>query len=141
MQDQTAGARKAFGIRLRDLRRDAGLNGRELAALTGLHPSKISRIEHASQNPSEGDIRAWCIACGAEPLIPELIAIYRDVLQMWEEYRASFRKKSQAAIQARGTPMVNTPDGQRAGPKEERASVSEHHALGTAPWETGYTSK
>lgn len=105
MPDQSAEAKKAFGIRLRDLRRDAGLNGRQLAALTGLHPTKISRIEHARQNPSEDDIRAWSIACGADRLIPELIAVYRDVRRMWEEYREDFRKRSQKAVQAAGTPL------------------------------------
>lgn len=105
MQDQSAEARKAFGIRLRNIRLDARLNGKELAALTGLHPTKISRIEHARQNPSEADIRAWCVACGADELVPELIAIYRDVQSMWEEYREDFRKKGQKAIQAAGTPL------------------------------------
>ncbi|MFI7533728.1 helix-turn-helix domain-containing protein [Streptosporangium sp. NPDC049376] len=105
MQDQSAEARKAFGIRLRDLRRDAGLNGRKLADLTGMHPTKVSRIEHARQNPSEQDIRDWCIACGVEGLVPELIAVYRDVRRMWQEYRTTFRTHSRQAVQARGTPL------------------------------------
>lgn len=83
LADQAVAARQAFAIRLRDLRKDADLTGRELAALTGLHNTKISRIEHALQNPSEDDIRAWCIACGVARRIPELIAAHREVEQMW----------------------------------------------------------
>jgi transcriptional regulator with XRE-family HTH domain len=103
LSSQAHEARKAFAIRLRDLRKDAGLTGRELAKSTGMHNTKISRIEHAQQNPSEDDIRAWAIACGAARQIQELIAIHREVEQMWVEYRQELRK-GQKHIQARGLP-------------------------------------
>jgi transcriptional regulator with XRE-family HTH domain len=104
LSEQANDARKSFGIRLRDLRRDARLSGRALADLTGLHPTKVSRIEHARQNPSEDDIRAWCIACGVEEQAVELIAIHREVEQMWVEYRQMFRK-GQKSVQAEGNPL------------------------------------
>lgn len=76
---------------MRDLRLDARLNGRQLAAEAGMRPSKVSRIEHARQNPTEDDIRAWCRACAAEDQIPELIAARREVEQMWLEHRRELR--------------------------------------------------
>ncbi|WP_436757450.1 Scr1 family TA system antitoxin-like transcriptional regulator [Streptosporangium sp. V21-05] len=92
MSEQQAEAKKAFGIRLRDLRLDARLSGRQLSAMTGMRPSKISRIEHARQNPTEDDIRTWCRACSAENQIPELIAAHRQIDEMWQEHRQQLRQ-------------------------------------------------
>ena len=91
MSDQTAAAKKAFGLKLRDLRKDAGLTGRQLAEASGLHNTKISRVEHGQQSPSEDDIRDWAIACGVARQIPELIAVSREVEQMWLEWRRDLR--------------------------------------------------
>jgi Domain of unknown function (DUF5753) len=71
---------------------------------TGLHNTKISRIEHAQQNPSEDDIRAWCIACGAARQIPELIAAGREVEQVWVEHRRAM-SAGMVHIQSRSTPL------------------------------------
>jgi transcriptional regulator with XRE-family HTH domain len=49
-------ARASLGIRLRDIRRDAGLSGIELARQAGWQPSKV---EHGRQTPSEEDLRTW----------------------------------------------------------------------------------
>lgn len=100
-------ARKAFGLKLRDLRRDAGLTGREFAQATGMHNTKISRIEHGRQNPAEDDIRAWCIACGVARRIDELIAVHREVEQMWKEHRRELRK-GQRHIQGRSESLYAT---------------------------------
>lgn len=104
MSEQATSAKKAFGIRLRDLRRDTGLTGREFSAATGLHNTKISRIEHGQQNPSEDDIRAWCIACGVARLIPELIAVHREIEQMWVEWKRHLRA-GQQHVQSRAMPL------------------------------------
>jgi transcriptional regulator with XRE-family HTH domain len=104
LSDQALASRAAFAARLRDLRKDAGLTGRQLAAATGLHNTKISRIEHAQQNPSEDDIRAWCIACGVARRIPELIAVHREVEQMWAEHRREMRA-GMVHINSRSTPL------------------------------------
>jgi transcriptional regulator with XRE-family HTH domain len=42
-------AKEAFGARLRELRQEASLTGRALAQLTGLHYTKISRVENGRQ--------------------------------------------------------------------------------------------
>ncbi len=107
MADPAGAARRAFAVRLRDLRKDAGLTGQDLAARTGLHNTKISRIEHAQQNPSEDDIRAWCIACGVARQIPELIAVHREVEQMWAEHRRELRA-GMVHVQSRSTPLYES---------------------------------
>jgi transcriptional regulator with XRE-family HTH domain len=76
-------ARQALADRLRELCRDAGLEGKDLAARCGWHPSKVSRISTAKTQPSEGDIRAWAEACGAGDQTEDLIASLRAVEGMW----------------------------------------------------------
>ncbi|GGO97504.1 transcriptional regulator [Wenjunlia tyrosinilytica] len=79
-----------LGARLRDLRREAGLTGRALAASAGWQLSKVSRIEHGKQNVSESDIRVWCRTVGTEKEIPDLIATVRHIDAMWLEWRRMF---------------------------------------------------
>ena len=67
-------AREALGLRLRELRRDAQLTGRELAQSQGWHPSKVSKIEAGKQTPSQADIRAWAVACRRPDLARDLVA-------------------------------------------------------------------
>ncbi|MBX6768780.1 MAG: helix-turn-helix domain-containing protein, partial [Actinomadura rubrobrunea] len=59
-------AREALGVRLRELRQDARLTQRRLAELAGWHESKVSKIEHGKQTPSEDDISTWCRLVGAD---------------------------------------------------------------------------
>lgn len=80
-------ARQRLAGRLRDLRLDAGLNGKALSGAAGWHPAKTTRIEGARQAPSEDDIRAWCRACRAEREVPDLIAASRAADSMYVEYR------------------------------------------------------
>ena len=69
-----------MGARLRELRRDAGLTARALAAAAGWdNHTRVSKIEHGTQAPSDDDIRAWCAACGADGQVPDLIATARAV--------------------------------------------------------------
>ncbi|MEU7042180.1 helix-turn-helix transcriptional regulator [Streptomyces varsoviensis] len=80
-------ARQLLAERLRELVRDAGLDGKDLAALCGWHPSKVSRVSTAKTQPSAEDIRAWCRACGAEDQAGDLIASLRAVEGMWVSWR------------------------------------------------------
>ncbi|MGC9671010.1 helix-turn-helix domain-containing protein [Planosporangium sp. 12N6] len=84
-------AQEALGVRLRELRKDAGLTGRALAAATGQHFTRVSKIEHGVQPPSDQDIRDWCRACGAEEQIPDLIATLRAVESAYLEFRRQAR--------------------------------------------------
>lgn len=80
-------AREALGARLREIRQDANLTGRALASLCGWHFTKVSKLEHGIQNPSENDIRAWCHACEAGNQLSDLIAKVRTVESMYVEWR------------------------------------------------------
>jgi transcriptional regulator with XRE-family HTH domain len=80
-------ARQLLAERLRDIRLDAGLSGRELSAAAGWHAAKTSRIESAKQPPSEADIALWCQICAAERDVPDLIAASRAADSMYVEYR------------------------------------------------------
>jgi transcriptional regulator with XRE-family HTH domain len=80
-------ALEALGARLRDIRTDARLTGRDLGRLTGWHSSKVSRIEHAKQTPSAEDIQAWCQHCDAVDQAPDLIASLRAAEGMFIEWR------------------------------------------------------
>ncbi|OKI03601.1 XRE family transcriptional regulator [Streptomyces sp. CB02056] len=79
--------RKEVADRLRELCRDAGFNGRELALRAGWHPSKSSRIINALTSPSDEDIRTWCRLCGAEEESADLIAATRSAESMYVEWR------------------------------------------------------
>ncbi|WP_040864035.1 helix-turn-helix domain-containing protein [Nocardia exalbida] len=91
------GAREALGARLRDLRKDAGLSGVQLAELAGWHSSKVSKIEGGKQTPSEDDIRVWCRHCKAEQQVADLIATLRNVEAAYVEWKriAGIKRKQQ----------------------------------------------
>lgn len=79
--------REALGVRLRELRRDAGLTGRKLADLAGWHESKTSKIEYGKQTPTEGDLRAWCVHTNSPNQLPDLIATLRNIEAAYMEFR------------------------------------------------------
>ena len=80
-------ARQQIAARLHEVRLDAGLTLRAVAAAAGWHESKSSRIEHAVTKPSDSDIRAWCRVCGAEDQAADLIAASRAADSMWTQWR------------------------------------------------------
>lgn len=84
-------AREAFGSRLREIRQDAGLTGRQLAVLTGFHFTKVSRVEHGAQGLCDADIRAWCNACGAFDQILGLISQARAADSLYREWKRQAR--------------------------------------------------
>ncbi len=93
-------AREALGIRLRELRRDARLTGRQLAERNGWHPSKVSKIEGGKQTPTEADLEAWASTCGQSDLAPELIASLRTLESHYVEHRRLFHTGMSAQQQA-----------------------------------------
>lgn len=62
-----------------------------LAHLAGWQPSKITKIEHGRQTPSEADLRAWCDHCGALAELPDLIAAVRSIETQFAEWRRVIR--------------------------------------------------
>ncbi|PZS26297.1 MAG: XRE family transcriptional regulator [Pseudonocardiales bacterium] len=83
--------KEALGVRLSELRKDAGLTARALAAATGQHYTRVSKIEHGVQAPSDRDIRDWCRACGADDQLPDLLATLRAIESAYLEFRRQSR--------------------------------------------------
>lgn len=84
-------ARQALGLRLRELRRHSGLTGRELAGQLGWPASKISKLENGRQTPTDGDLRAWANATGAERVVAELVASLHTLESQHAEWRRQLR--------------------------------------------------
>ncbi|WP_043668363.1 Scr1 family TA system antitoxin-like transcriptional regulator [Streptomyces xylophagus] len=84
-------AREAVARSLRDLRREAGLTVKELAAACGWHHAKTSRVENALTAPSARDIRAWCEATGAAGQAQDLIVQSLNAESMYREWRHQVR--------------------------------------------------
>lgn len=84
-------SKEALGLRLKDIRKDARLTGRQLATLTGWHFTKVSKIEHGRTMPSESDLEAWCFHCMAQAELPDLIATTRAIEKAYAELRRLHR--------------------------------------------------
>jgi transcriptional regulator with XRE-family HTH domain len=98
-------AREALGARLRELRKDASLSGRALAAATAQHFTRVSKIEHGTQAPTDEDLRAWCRVCGADDQIPELIATARAVESAYLEFRQQARAGMKRVVGPHTVPL------------------------------------
>lgn len=94
-QYPTDAARQGLGARLKRLRLDAGISGVELAARCGWNKSKVSKIEHGTQHPSDANIQAWAAVCSADAQVPELLAVSREVDQMWQDYKHVLKRGMQ----------------------------------------------
>jgi transcriptional regulator with XRE-family HTH domain len=94
-------ARKALGRRLGELRTEAGLTKRALAARLGWHESKCSRFENGTRPPSERDLREWTAACGVPGAAEDLITTARGIDGMYVEWRKMERtglKQAQESV-------------------------------------------
>ena len=91
MANEVEQARQILGGRLRDIRKDARVSGRQLGSLTGWHFTKISKIEHGRTMPSVTDIELWCFHCGADSQIPDLTATARGIEKMYVELKRLLR--------------------------------------------------
>ena len=98
-------AQEALGTRLREIRKDAGLSARALAVATGQHFTRVSKLEHGVQAPSDQDIRDWCQACGAEEQVPDLIATARAVESAYLEFRRQARAGMKRVLGAHTVPL------------------------------------
>lgn len=62
-----------------------------MAAATGQHFTRVSKIENGVQSPTDRDIRDWCQACDAGAQISGLIATLRSVESAYVEFRRQSR--------------------------------------------------
>jgi transcriptional regulator with XRE-family HTH domain len=116
-------ARRAIVEQLREIRRDAGLTGREVAARTGWLPSKVSRLQSATTPPSDDDIRAWCRACNAEDRIPDLLAANRTAESMYLEWRRVQRTGLWRLQESRMTSLTRQPPESSAPTSSAREGI------------------
>ncbi|MGR8010412.1 helix-turn-helix domain-containing protein [Streptomyces hypolithicus] len=65
-------ARVALGARLRELRAEAGLDGKGIAAVLDWQRSKVSRLETGKQTATADDLTDWAAAVGRPDLAGEL---------------------------------------------------------------------
>ncbi|WP_236244514.1 helix-turn-helix transcriptional regulator [Streptomyces sp. CC210A] len=79
--------REALGARLRELRAESGLNGRDFAARLGWQPSKVSRLQNGKQTPSVADLEAWAAVSGRPDAAADLLARWRGLESQQRHWR------------------------------------------------------
>ncbi|MFF1909161.1 helix-turn-helix domain-containing protein [Kitasatospora sp. NPDC058218] len=82
-------ARIALGLRLRELRAEGGLTGRQLADRLGWPQSKVSKLETGRQTAAHDDLKAWAEGVGRPNAAPELAAR----LRVLESHSRSWRRQ------------------------------------------------
>jgi transcriptional regulator with XRE-family HTH domain len=80
-------ARNALGKRLRELRQQADLTGKQLAESLSWPASKISKLENGRQTPTDGDIQAWAQATNSESETEALLASLHTLEIQHAEWR------------------------------------------------------
>ncbi|UOB12035.1 helix-turn-helix domain-containing protein [Streptomyces sp. HP-A2021] len=80
-------AREALGARLRELRTEAGLEGKGIASRLGWQTSKVSRLQNGKQTPTRADLTAWANAVGRPDAEPELHGLLAG-LDMKQRHRS-----------------------------------------------------
>ena len=92
--------------RLRNLRAQAGLSGKELAGRTGWQPSKVSRLENGRQTPASADLTTWAQACNAsEAETDDLQRLLDEMQTVRRDWRRRMRR-GQVAVQASYNELV-----------------------------------
>jgi transcriptional regulator with XRE-family HTH domain len=84
-------ARRGLGQRLRELRRRAGITGRQLAESLSWPASKVSKLENGRQTPTDEDIHAWTRVTGSEPETESLLASLHSLELQHAEWQRQLR--------------------------------------------------
>lgn len=100
LDDGITAARQCLAVRLRELRRAAGLSGEELGARCGWTQTKTSKIETGRTVPQVADVAAWASATGADETVRdelvELVEVVLTAASTWRrEHRQGLRRKQQ----------------------------------------------
>lgn len=96
-------ARAALGARLRELRTEGRLTGRELADRLGWTQSKISKLETGRQTATAGDLLAWAQGTGRPEAAEELTTRLRSMesrSRSWRRQLAAGHKPVQDTLTA-----------------------------------------
>ena len=84
-------ARGALGKRLRELRQQAGLSGKQLAESLSWPPSKISKLENGRQTPTDDDLRSWTSGTGNDDQLEALLASLHTLEIQHAEWQRQLR--------------------------------------------------
>ncbi|MFJ3791201.1 helix-turn-helix domain-containing protein [Kitasatospora sp. NPDC090091] len=94
-------ARIALGLRLRELRAEGGLTGRQLADRLGWTQSKVSKLETGRQTATRDDLKAWAEGVGQPRVAPELLArlrAFESQSRSWRRQLAAGHRPVQDAL-------------------------------------------
>lgn len=84
-------ARSALGQRLRELRQQANLTGRQLAESLAWPPSKVSKLENGHQTPTDEDVRGWTRTTGSGGEAEALLASLHTLEVQHAEWQRQFK--------------------------------------------------
>lgn len=136
-------ARVSLGARLRELRTEGGLTGRDLAARLEWGQSKISKLETGRQTPTVADLTAWAEGTGNKGATGELIGRLRGLETQYRSWRrqlaGGYRAVQEAhRAQARRTRSRRSFDpalipGLLQTPDYARSVLTRYSAIHTAP--------
>jgi transcriptional regulator with XRE-family HTH domain len=96
-------ARAGLGVRLRELRTEAGLTVRGLAVECGWAPSKVSKLENGKQTATDADLDRWAAGVGRPEVAVELkgrLAGLESTYRSWRRQLAGGHRAVQDAIGA-----------------------------------------
>lgn len=79
--------RVSLGVRLRELRTEAGLRGQDVADRCRWAKSKVSKLENGRQTPTPADLDAWAAAVGQPGAAKELRARLRGIETQYRSWR------------------------------------------------------
>ncbi|MFJ4919181.1 helix-turn-helix domain-containing protein [Streptomyces sp. NPDC088725] len=104
-------ARIALGARLRELRTEAGLDGKGIARALDWQRSKVSRLETGKQTPTTADLTAWAEAVGRPDVAAELtgrLAGLETRYRSWRRQLASGHRARQelALVETAATRVI-----------------------------------
>ncbi|MCX4689132.1 helix-turn-helix transcriptional regulator [Kitasatospora purpeofusca] len=94
-------ARIALGLRLRELRTEGGLTGRQLAERLGWAQSKVSKLETGRQTATHDDLKAWATGVGRPGAASELTArlkAFESQSRSWRRQLAAGHRPVQDAL-------------------------------------------
>jgi transcriptional regulator with XRE-family HTH domain len=89
-------ARIALGKRLRELRRQADLSGKQLAESLAWPPSKVSKLENGRQTPTDDDIRDWTRVTNSQRETEALLASLHTLETQHSDWQRLLRTGAQA---------------------------------------------
>lgn len=97
---------EGLATRLRALRVQAGLSGKQLADASGWAQSKVSRIENGQQMPSPDDIRVWAGGTGADEETVRQLLARREEARIAHATFPRRMRRGQASVQKTYSDLV-----------------------------------